>query len=309
MKQDFFYPSHDGKTTIHAAAWLPEGKPKAILQICHGMCEHIWRYDEFARYLAEKGFCVVGNDHLGHGTSVTSVEEHGYFSEKDGDLIVLKDLHTLRRRMEHQFPGVPYFMLGHSMGSFLLRQYIGRCGKRLAGAILMGTGNSPLQVLASIKRMCRSIALFKGWHAHSNTLNRLSFGNYNKEFEPVRTPYDWLSKDEARVDTFLNDPLCSFHFTVNGYYNLFSMLEDCQLEPVVAGIPKELPLLLISGDKDPVGDNGKDVRELFRTYQAAGIVDLEIKLFANDRHNLLDETDRAEVYAYLLRWLELHIPE
>ncbi|MBR3630257.1 MAG: alpha/beta hydrolase [Oscillospiraceae bacterium] len=309
MKHDFYYPSHDGKTIIHAAEWLPKGKPSAILQLCHGMCEHIGRYDDFASFLAENGFYVVGNDHLGHGASVISEEELGYFAEKDGNLCVLKDLHTLRRTTERRFPHVPYFILGHSMGSYLLRQYIARCGKGLTGVIVMGTGSETAASLAAGKAICRSLASVRGWHFRSKIVDAMVLGEYSKAFSPYRTVGDWLTRDEAIVDACMADPLCNYVFTVNGYYNLFLAVEDAQSEPVIAAIPKNLPILIISGEKDPVGNFGKGVREVFRTYQTAGIVDLEIKLYEDDRHEILNELDRDEVYQYLLRWLMLHLPE
>ena len=309
MKQEFYFPSHDGKTRIHTVEWLPEGKPKAILQILHGMCEHIGRYEGFAQFMADNGFYVVGHDHLGHGYSVTSDENHGFFAEKDGNLCVLKDVHRLRRITEQHFPDVPYFMLGQSMGSFLLRQYIARCGKRLAGAVIMGTGQPASASLKSGKLLCRNIAAFRGWHFRSKTVDSMVMGKYSKAFAPYRTVADWLTRDEAVVDACLADPLCTYVFTVNGYYNLFDSVEDAQDAPVVAAIPKELPILLISGEKDPVGQFGKGVREVFRSYQKAGIIDLEIKLYADARHEILNETNRDEVYTYLQRWFMLHLPE
>lgn len=304
MKHDLYYPSRDDRTMIHGIEWLPSGKPKAILQICHGMCEYIDRYDDFARYLAANGICVVGNDHLGHGASVTSEEEHGYFCDKNGDLCVLKDLHTLRHKTERRFPGVPYFMLGHSMGSFLLRQYIARRGENLAGVIIMGTGSQPLAALEAGKALCRSVAAARGWHYRSELLNKQVLGAYNKNFEPSRTPNDWLTRDEKIVDAYNADPWCNFRFTANGYYNLFSAIEDAQTRAVIESVPKDLPILLTAGEKDPVGAFGKGVKAVFRAYQTAGIRDLEIKLYEDSRHELLNETNRYDVYAHLLGWMK-----
>ena len=309
MKQDFYFPSHDKRTSIHAVEWIPDGAPRAIVQLCHGMCEHIGRYDDFARFLAENGIYVVGNDHLGHGLSVRSAEDLGYFTEKDGDLCLLKDIHKLRRMTEQRFPGVPYFMLGFSMGSFLLRQYIGRCGKRLAGAVIMGTGSPKTAATRGGRALCRSIAVFKGWHFRSQKVDSKVIGKYSQAFMPYRTKADWLTKDEAIVDDFIADPLCGFCFTLNGYYSLFLAAEDAQDPQVIAEIPKDLPMLLISGDQDPVGDFGKGVREAFRSYQTAGIIDLEIKLYENDRHSILCELDKGDVYDYLLRWFTLHLQD
>lgn len=310
MKHDLYYPSHDGKTMIHAIEWLPGDKPCAILQMCHGMCEHIDRYDDFARYLAANGFYVVGNDHLGHGGSVASEDALGFFAEKDGNLCVLKDIHTLRRSVMKRFPGVPYFILGHSMGSFLVRQYIARCGSGISGAIIMGTGTQPAAALTAGKALCRSLAAVRGWHYRSEAVNSMVLGKYNKAFEPARTPQDWLTKDEAIVDQYCADPWCTFCFTLNGFYNLFDSIEDAQSGEVVQSVPKTLPVLLTSGVKDPVGgENASGVKAVFRAYQEAGIRDLEIKLYEDDRHELLSETDRYDVYAHLLAWMARHLPD
>ena len=308
MKKDFYYPSKDVVTTIHAIEWTPDEPPRAILQICHGMCEYIDRYDEFAQFMRSHGFVVVGNDHLGHGQSVASDDLHGFFAEYNGNLTVLKDIHTLRKMTKEKYPGIPYFILGHSMGSFLTRQYISRCGKGLAGAVIMGTGSSQDKTLRAAMRVCRTIAAFKGWKHRSETVHKLSMGKYNKHFEPTRTICDWLTKDTEFVDAFVQDPLCMFRFTLNAYYNMFASIEDCQAQEVIDRIPAELPMLLISGQEDPVGDYGEGVRIAFQRYHdACKDRDLTMKLYENDRHEILNETDREQVFADLLDWMEARI--
>ena len=308
MKNDFYYPSKDGITTIHAIEWIPEEKPRAVLQLCHGMCEYINRYDEFAQFMCDHGFAVVGNDHLGHGESVQSDDLHGYFADKDGNLTVLRDVHTLRKMTEEKYPGVPYFILGHSMGSFLIRQYIARRGKGLSGAIIMGTGSQPTGTLRAGMNVCRMIAAVKGWHHRSETVHKMSMGAYNKRFAPARTKCDWLTKDTAFVDAFIQDPWCTFRFTLNAYYNMFSSIEDCQAKEVIDRIPKELPMLLVAGQEDPVGDFGKGVETAYRRYRDAFPErDLTMKLYENDRHEILNETDRQQIFEYLLHWTEMHM--
>ena len=308
MKENLYYPSKDGITTIHAIEWTPDESPRAVLQICHGMCEYIDRYHEFADFMRSHGFVVVGNDHLGHGESVRSDDLHGFFAEKDGNLTVLHDIHTLRKMTEKKYPGIPYFILGHSMGSFLTRQYIARCGKGLAGAVIMGTGSQPTGTLLAGMNVCRMIAAVKGWHHRSETVHKMSMGAYNKRFEPARTKCDWLTKDTAFVDAFVQDPWCMFRFTLNAYYNMFASIEDCQAAKVVAMIPPELPMLLISGEEDPVGDFGKGVRTAYQHYRdACAERDLTMKLYENDRHEILNETDREQIFMELLHWIELHM--
>ncbi len=303
MKQDFFYPSADGETRIHALEWLPEGKPAATLQLCHGMAEYIGRYDEFASFLAENGFYVTGNDHLGHGQSVTSPDRLGYFSDPRGNECVIADIHALRQRTFNGYPGVPHFMLGHSMGSFLLRQYIELYGEGLSGAVIMGTGSQPPAVLSAGKAICRTAARFHGWAYRSGLMNSMAFGSYNKKFEPARTPSDWLSRNTASVDAYEADPLCGFVFTVNGYYHMFRGIEFAQKAENIAKIPRTLPLLVVSGAEDPVGGFGAGVKPVYEAYKAAGIADVELTLYPSDRHELLNELDRGKVFADLLDWM------
>ena len=196
-KKEFYYPSTDGKTQIHAIRWEPEGKPKAILQIIHGMVEFIDRYDGFASFLTEHGYLVTGEDHLGHGASVQSDEYHGYFG-KEGNAWVIADIHRLREMMQKEFPGVPYLMLGHSMGSFLIRQYITENGadyaKGLSGVIIMGTAWQPAAVLAAGKLVAKMLGINKVGKS-AKLLDGMSFGSYLKRIDNPRTIPDWLTKD------------------------------------------------------------------------------------------------------------------
>ncbi len=306
MKKHFKYMSQDKQTQIHAIAWEPEGEAVAVLQICHGMVEFIDRYDAFATFLAGHGYYVVGNDHLGHGESVESDEKHGYFAHPNGNECVIADIHTLRKRTMEKFPDIPYFMLGHSMGSFLVRQYIESYGEGLAGVIIMGTGSQSNSSLNVGKTLCRTTASLRGWDYRSDRIDNMAFGSYNQAFEPARTPMDWLSRDEAVVDAYLNHPWCTFQFTVNGYYHMFSGMQAAQDENRIRQIPKSLPMLLVSGACDPVGENGKGVETAFKSYRDAGISDVRMKLYENDRHEILNELDRDVVFTDLLAWLEEH---
>ena len=209
MKDEFYFPSKDGNTEIHTIEWKPEGSVKAVLQLSHGMVEYIGRYDEFAQFLCKEGFYVVGNDHLGHGKSIQSKSEYGFFNEKYGNACVLGDMHTLRLRTRKKYPDVPYYMMGHSMGSSLLRQYIQMYGNGLSGAILMGVvADRNKWLLKSGKRLCRIMAACRGWHYRSRLIDKMAIGAYNKRFKQPKTRADWITSDEKRLEAYVSDPLC-----------------------------------------------------------------------------------------------------
>lgn len=307
MKNDLHFGSIDGKTTIHAIEWIPDGEPRAVLQLIHGMNEYIDRYDEFATFMADNGFYVIGNDHVGHGESVVSEEVRGFFREKNGNKVLLEDLETVRRMASEQYPDVPYFILGHSMGSFLCRQFIALHGDKLAGAVIMGTGTTPAAVLKSGMALCTMIGLVKGKTYRSTLVQKIAMGNYLEKFEPVRTPADWLSKNEPNIDAYISNPWCSTIFTVTAYKDMFYSIGNCQSKRTIEKIPKDLPLLVTSGEDDPVGDYGKGVKLAYQSYVSAGIKDVTLKIYPGDRHEILNELDRAQVYDDLLKWFEAHM--
>lgn len=203
MKNEFYFLSKDGVTQIHGIEWTPEGEVTAVLQMCHGMVEYIDRYHEFATFMAEHGVYVVGHDHLGHGQSVTSPEKLGYFSGNEGNWCVVSDIHQVRLMTEKKYPNVPYFMLGHSMGSFLVRQYLGQYSKRISGAIIMGTGEQPNMILTGGKLICKIIGMIKGWNYRSTFINNMAIGGYEKKMGKA-----WLTKDQTVVERYTADPLC-----------------------------------------------------------------------------------------------------
>ena len=307
MKHEFYYTSRDSVTKIHAIEWLPDREIKGVLQICHGMVEYIDRYDEFAEFMSEHGYYVVGHDHLGHGASVASEEELGYFAEPDPSDTLVEDMHTLRTTIQTENPGVPYFMMGHSMGSFLLRQYLTMRAEGLAGAIVMGTGDMPYALLKAGQAVCKSISLTKGWHHRSHLVNQLGMGGYNRQFEPSDSTKDWITSDDSKRKEYEADPLCNFVFTVNGYYQMFEGMKVLTRRHAMDKIPVEIPVIFVSGAEDPVGSNGVGVTRVFRKYEAHGMTDVEMKLYAGDRHEILNETDREEVYEDLYRWMEKRI--
>ena len=304
MKKEFCYPSRDGVTQIHAVEWIPEGEVKGVLQICHGMVEYINRYHDFAEYMCERGYYVTGHDHLGHGQSIRNEEDYGYFEEKKGNQFVIGDIQKLREMTIEKYPDVPYYMLGHSMGSFLLRQYLTMYGKGLSGAIIMGTGYKGSAVLNMGQLVCRVIAAFKGWRYRSRFVDKLSFGSYNKRFEPGETSKDWITSDKDHRQKYVNDPLCSFMFTLGGYYQMFEGMKVLTRRESMERIPKDLPVLFVAGADDPVGAFGKGVEKVYKKYKTAGMQQVSMHLYEGDRHEILNETDREQVYEDLYQWIE-----
>lgn len=302
-KREFHFPSCDKETTIHGVEWIPEGKPVAVLQMCHGMTEYILRYDEFATYLAHRGIYVVGHDHLGHGQSVLDADHLGYFHENDGNQCLIGDIHKVRKWAQKNHPGIPYFILGHSMGSFLVRQYLTMYSEGLSGAIIMGTGEHNRIELEIGQVLCRLMAKLKGWKFRSFLVNHIACGSFNQKFKPAETGVEWLSRNKENCRKFIHDPYCTFVFSVNAYYYMFEGMKVLERKDSVNKIPKDLPVFFVSGEDDPVGNFGKSVRKVCQKYRDAGIKDVDIKLYRDDRHEILNEVDRMMVYEDLYLWL------
>ena len=307
---NFTFLSNDGKTAVHAVKWMPDnGEFKAILQITHGMVEFIERYAAFAEFLTENGYMVVGHDHIGHGQSVASKEDWGFFAEENPSDVVVADIHKLRTLVQEENPGVPYFMMGHSMGSFMLRKYLALHNENLRGAIIMGTGFIPEKMTNLALKLTGFVTKFRGVKYRSKLIQSLAFGADYKGFDMTgEKPEDsWLTKDVEIVKQYYNEPRCTFMFTVNGYKGLFEAVNySCNPENA-AKIPKKLPLFIVSGAQDPVGGLGKGVMDVYEMYKSAGIQDLTYKLYDNDRHEILNETDREVVYSDLLAWMNVRI--
>ena len=307
MKKEYIsYPSADGITTINAAKWIPDGKPKAVLQIVHGMVEYIERYNDFARYLADHGYLVVAEDHIGHGKSVVSPEYYGYFGN-DGAKWIIADIHHLREQMQNDFPDIPYMMLGHSMGSFLTRQYItekdAAYAEGLAGVIIMGTGWKPAAKLV-VGRILTKILGTKKKAKRTKLIEFLEFGPYLKHVDNPETSSDWLTKDKDIIKAYRKDPLCTFHFTPNGFYHLACITQKAQDISRIKKLPAGLPILFASGAEVPVGKWGEGVRKAFMVYKENTECIVDINLYLDDRHEILNETNRAEVYKDMLEFLD-----
>lgn len=304
MKNKFFYNSADKKTEINALIWIPKNKPKAILQIAHGMTEYILRYDKFANFLNDNDILVCGNDHLGHGNSICSKANLGYFSEKNGHTIVVDDMKKLHDSISQKYKSLPYFIMGHSMGSFLAREYISRYGETIDGAIIMGTGWNPSFTVHSGKALCKIIGGFKGSKYKSKMINNIAFGSYNNKFDDKDHGLAWLTRDKAETKKYREDPLCGFMFSINGFYNLFDVILYVQDSAHINHIPKNLPIFIISGKDDPVGNYGQAPKILYDKYKEAKITKITKRIYINNRHEILNDYDKITVYNDILQWIQ-----
>lgn len=288
--------------------WLPDDTElqeiKLWVQLVHGMNEHMGRYGEFASFLTEHGIAVIGHDCLGHGMTVPSKEERGFFAEKHGGTFLIRDMHRVASYGTKRYPKAEHIMLGHSMGSFLTRRYLSAYpGKEPDGVILLGTGFPAPPLVFTGEMLASLFGRIKGNHYRSRLLYELSIGNYNRKFQPVRTDYDWLTRDERYVDRFLNNPRCDFIFTAGAYRDFFHEIRAAEEAELVGYVPKNIPYLILSGDKDPVGENGKGVKKLAALYRKVGVQDVTIKLYPGARHEVLNEVNREEVFGDILGWM------
>ena len=307
VHNSFYFPSSDGKTTVHAEEWLPEGMPKAVLQIAHGVAEYIGRYNDFATFLAENGIAVVGEDHLGHGKTASEDEPHVYFAKKDGWNKVVFDIHYLREMYGGKFPNVPCFLMGHSMGSFLARTYLIKFPGDVDGAIIMGTGHQGAALVAGGKAVGKFIGEVFGYERPHDVVTKLAFGSYNKGIKNARTPFDWLSVNEENVDKYIADPMCGEDASVGLFLDMIGGIEFIRKQENVDKMDVTKPVLFISGEADPVGDFGKGVKAAFATFDKAGVKDLSCKLYPGLRHEILNENGKEKVYKYILDWLSERI--
>lgn len=298
--------STDSKNNLNVIIWETEKEPIGVLQIVHGMAEYIDRYDNFAKYMTEQGFNVIGHDHLGHGHSVSDERDYGFFAEENGDKIIIEDMHSVTQYAREKWEELPNFILGHSMGSFCLRQYLTKYSNDVFGAVIMGTGWIPSSAAFLGKTIATNTCKSKGSHTVNPLLIKLTLEPYNKPFAPARTNCDWLSRDEKQVDLYVNDKLCGFDFTAGAYKDFFTILEKIAKNRQLIGMRKSLPILITSGSVDPVGGK-KACEKLNAQYKRCGIDDVTLKLWENDRHEILNELDKSDVYQYIYNWLKSKI--
>lgn len=302
IRKEYSVPSKSGVANVFARCWMPADGPKAIFQIVHGMAEHGERYEDFANYLCSMGFAVLVNDHVGHGKSIKNDSDLGYFGESGGWDALVEDERTLTEMIKAEYPELPVIFFGHSMGSFIAREYIRRYGRdeRIKAAIFCGSsGKNPASSVAII--LAGTIAKAKGSKHRSKFINNIVFGPYNKKTES-RTAFDWLSTDTAQVDKYIADKYCGFLFTAAGYKDLFTILTKVSGKDWYKEVYDEIPILIVSGEDDPVGAYGNGVKQVYNDLKQAGKKDVTLKLYPKMRHEILNEVENKLVYADIAAW-------
>ena len=305
--RDFYFPSTNGKNKILARICTPDKPPKAVVQIAHGIAEHIARYDPFMFFLAENGYVAVGNDHLGHGLSAENEDGLGIFDTQNGWTYAVDDMKALRDQVRQEFHDIPYIFFGHSMGSFLTRTYLIRYPDQYDAAILSGTGQQSPALINAGFFAANLLTLLRGPGADGKLLNDMAFGSYCKKIDNPRTPFDWLSTNEENVDRYIADPLCGFVAKCSMYRDMMGGLKFLTKQSNIDKMNKDAPIYFMSGAEDPVGDYGAGVEKAYRAFCDAGLHDVTMKLYPGGRHEMLNETNREEVMQDILAWLDQRV--
>lgn len=305
MRTNTFHFIDAENVRIHVYHWMPDEavEIQGAVQIAHGMTETALRYERFAEELTAAGYVVYANDHRGHGLTAATEQDLGYVGE-DGFTWMVRNMAQLTKIIREQHSDTPLFLFAHSMGSFLAQQYITEHASLIDGVILCGSNGPRGPELLAGASVTKLIASMKGSRHRSAFIDKLAFGSFNRKFQPARTQVDWLSRDPKEVDRYVEDPYCGFLSTVGFYRDFFKLLRNIHRPEVMNRIPKHLPVLLIAGDNDPVGNYGKGVRKLAEQYRQLGLKQVECKLYEGARHELLNETNRDEVTADCLAWLQ-----
>lgn len=302
-RKEFFFTSSVGNCEIHAVSWKPKGKKvKAVFQMAHGMAEHLERYEQFAVFMAENGYAVYMNDHIGHGKSINFRYPLGYFGMKNtqGEVFV-KDCKLLMDIAMAENPGVPVVFFGHSMGSLVARKFTMYYGDKLTGSVFCGTvGPNPASPIA--EKICDVLAKYVGIVADGKLVDSLAFGTYNKRTQN-RTKFDWLTTDKSIVDKYIADPLCGFYFSNRGYKDMLSLLTFVNSNACAEMMPRDRNILLVSGEEDPCGEYGSGVKKVADKLEAAGM-NVQLKLYPDARHEILNEFCREEVMNDILSWTD-----
>ncbi len=304
----FRFDSQADGLSVHVHTWSPEGSPRGLVQVHHGMAEHGGRYAALAEALTDRGFVVWAPDHRGHGLSVPDGETHGHFADDDGWDRVVADLVQLKKRFRAQYPGLPLSLIGHSMGSFLTMQVLMQHGgEDLAGVVLTGSNGHPgaLRHLGAVVVRVEERRL--GLRGQSLLIDKMSFGSFNKGIARPRTDFDWLSRDAQQVDAYVADPHCGFILSTRSWKQFLHALRLIHRDDHIARIPKDLSVLVCSGDADPVGENGAGVTRLVEAWRSAGMTEVSLHLVPGARHEVFNEIDRAETTAHVADWLETRI--
>ena len=300
QKQEFNYLSSNGSTLIHCVKWVPEN-PIGVIQIVHGITEHIDRYEEFANYMVNQGYIVIGNDHLGHGKSIITDKPKMFIGELGSWNYLVKDINTLYEIITEEYK-LPIYLIGFSLGSFVSRHYLIDYNPFYQKAILVGTGIQPNIVLNILKLIVKGEVKKIGVENTSKFIRELSFGTYNKQIKDAKTDYDWLTSSEEEINKYINDPLVGKDTTGSLFYELLDgMVYTSKLSNIKK--MKELPILLLSGLDDPVGSKGNGVKKLENIYKKNNI-DVSLKLYEGKRHDLFHETNKFEVFNDILTYIK-----
>lgn len=304
--------SDGSQNVIHR--WIPEGDVKGIVLLSHGMAEYAARYDHFGTLLARNNIAFVAEDHRGHGETAELALKNGtglfgYLADKDGFYRVVDDIHEELIALRAQYPGKKIILFGHSFGSFIAQGFMEKYGGEIDGCILCGTAGPRLPLVRFGRCIAGTAKLFRGGRAVSMMINALSFGSNNAHFKNPRTNFDWLSRDEANVDRYINDKWCGFPCTIGFFYDMFNGLSTIHTKKNMARIPQTLPIHIICGDEDPVGTYGRTVKALYAIYQQNGIKQVDLKMYEGGRHELLNEINRTEVEEDLLNWIKKRLDQ
>jgi alpha-beta hydrolase superfamily lysophospholipase len=304
ISEEFIIKSEDN-TNLFVYSWLPEPgtRIKGVLQIAHGMAEHAGRYHDFAKYLSANGFAVYANDHRGHGKTAGNTDDTGFFANTNSWRAILQDMFMLNTHIHKQFPENKVVLMGHSMGSFYARAYLEMYPETINALILSGTAWQSVLLLNFGLLVARLQCMFKGQKNRSNLLDSLSFGAFNKKFEPVKTKFDWLSRDNYVCAKYTRDPYCGFVCTSSFFRELFRLLKFVHSRKLYAAINKAFPILIFSGSMDPVGNFSKGPKAMYAFLKNKGFTDLSLNIYSEGRHEMLNEINRKEVYKDVLNWM------
>ena len=308
MKSNEFKLKVSDGSEIHVYEWLPDdsGKIIGLVQIAHGMAEHAGRYEDFARFLTMNDYAVYANDHRGHGKTAGSLDNVGFLAPKNGWDKVVSDFRQLSLYIKEKNKDKRLYVFGHSGGSFIVRKFISESATKLQGAIISGTAGNPGFLGLFGVLMTRMMMFFYPAKSPSPFMDRLTFGSFNKPFKPNRTKFDWLSHDNEQVDKYVADPYCGGVFSIGYFNDMINGVLFVSKQKNINTIPKDMPVLIFSGSNDPVGNNGKGVIEVYNKFKKAGIKNLTLKLFTGERHETLNETNKNEVYQFILDWLKMN---
>ena len=301
-----FFRSSSGADNIAYYIYMPLNEPKAVIQLTHGMCEYIERYEEFIAFLCDNGYVVCGHDHLGHGKSVINDDYLGYFAPEKGWQYLIKDTVQMSRIIHKQYPDLPLLLIGHSLGSLTARVAVSKCGYLYNGVILLGALNTKIKVDVAMAA-ADTIRRAKGDMCRSETIEKLIYGFTNIKIDDPVNKFGWLTRDDELVYKFYDNPKCNFIFTASAYCDLIKLFMYATDRRCIDAAPKDKPFLILGGESDPIGQWGRGPRELAYVLENAGCADVTIKVYDGARHELLNEINRNEVYNDILEWCENHI--